>query len=93
MGIQAFAAVSSLQLPLKCPATLLALISMLAGHLTSPRRNAFKLLVSLASWPTSSSTPLRTEMGSVILSSQSGKNVNKAQKLPVLQIYEGLFWE
>lgn len=31
-----------LQLPLKCPATLLALISMLAGHLTSPWRNALE---------------------------------------------------
>lgn len=43
MGILAFAVVSCLRLPLKCPATLLALISMLAGHLTSPRRNTFEL--------------------------------------------------
>lgn len=43
MGFQAFAVVSSPQLSLKCPATLLALISMLEGHLTSPPRNASKL--------------------------------------------------
>lgn len=95
MGVQAFAGVSSpLQLPLKCPATLSALISVLAGHLTPPRRNAFELgssgftcvLAHLFVNPF-----LWTEMGSVILSSQSGKNVNKAQKLPVPQISEGLF--
>lgn len=87
---------SSLGLPLMLwmgPGTLLLLISMLAGHLTSSRRMTFKvgLLVSLASWPTSSSTPLRTKIDSIIHSSQSDKNVNKEQKLPVPQISEGLF--
>lgn len=46
---------------------------------------------SLASWPTSSSTPLQTKIDSIIRPSQSSKNVNTEQKLPVLHISEGLF--
>lgn len=46
--------------------------------------------VSLASWPTSSSTPVQTKIDSIILPSQSSKNVNKEQKLLVLHISEGL---
>lgn len=48
--------------------------------------------VSLASWPTTSSTPLQTKKDSIIHSSQSSKNVNKEQKLPVLYISESLSW-
>lgn len=48
--------------------------------------------VSLASWPTSSSTPLQTKIDSIIHPSQSSKNVNKEQKLPVLHIL-GPLWE
>lgn len=45
--------------------------------------------VSLAFWPTSSSTLMQTKIDSIIYPRQSNKNVNKEQKLPVLRIIRG----
>ena len=94
---------SSLQLALMLllrPGTLSPRLSMLAGTflpLSGEHTHKLWLLglkasgVSLASWPTSSSTPLQTKIDSIFHPSQSSKNVNKEQKLPVLHISEGLF--
>lgn len=48
--------------------------------------------VSLASWPTTSSSLLQTKIDSIIHPSKSSKNVNKEQKSPVLYTSEGLSW-
>lgn len=74
--------------------------SMLAGISCLVQKNMVTKLwhvgrkasgVSLASWPTSPSTFMRTKIDSIFHPSQCNKNVNKEQKFPVLHVSEGLF--